>query len=311
MRNVNAAAKNRRAPKRNASHHTMRSQIRKGVFILTLVVGIIFAGTAMWRVPSNASDPIRLFDAHLHYNEPAWRAFDPPYVLEIFDRNHVSGALVSSTPDDGTLTLHKADPKRFVPELRPYRGKVNAGNWTRDPGVIAYIEKRLARSRYAGIGEIHIYKVSDVDWDVVRQVAAIARKNDIFLHVHSEAPAIRRLFQMEPDLTIIWAHAGFYDKPDTIGRMLEKYDRLYAELSLRAPNILDLKGGFAEGWQDLLLRHQDRIIVGSDTYINLAWAEYDELVADHREWLAELPRDVAEKLAHKNAEDLLAPWLKD
>lgn len=261
--------------------------------------------------PVRSADPIPLFDAHVHYNHPAWRVFDPPYVEEIFNRNGVTGALVGSTPDEGTLTLFKANPKRFIPELRPYREKVSAKNWTRDPGVVGYIRERLAKAPYAGIGEIHIYKVSEVDWEVVRQVAAIARENKIFLHVHSESPAIERIFALEPDITILWAHAGFYDKPETIGRMLDKYDRLHADLSLRAPNILPPGDEIDPEWKAVLQRHQDRFMVGSDTYLNMSWAEYDEIIADHREWLGKLPRPVAEKIAHANAEKFFGRSLRD
>ena len=273
--------------------------------------GFCLAMICLFNTPARSADQMPLFDAHLHYNQPAWQAFDPPYVEEIFDQAGVSGALVTSTPDDGTLTLFKANPKRFLPELCPYRGEINAGNWTHDPGVVDYIKERLPKAPYAGIGEIHIYRVSEVDWGVVGKVAAIARENKLFLHVHSESPAIERLFALEPEVTIIWAHAGFYDKPGTIGRMLDKYDNLHAELSLRAPNIHPPGDDIDPDWKAVLLRHQNRFVVGSDTYINLAWAEYDEIIADHRAWLAKLPRDVAKKIAHENAEKLFGKSARD
>ena len=270
--------------------------------LFLLVVAIVGSSTSS---PLRGESRLPIFDAHVHYNAPAWQAFDPAYVQELLDRAHVTSALVSSTPDDGTLRLYKTNKKRFLPELRPYRDSVNAGNWTRDPTVLDYIKRRLDKAPYLGIGEIHIYKVSDVDWDVVAQVAGLARERNIFLHVHSEAPAIKRIFELEPEVTILWAHAGFYDKADTIGRMLDRHERLYAELSLRAPNIMpELADDIAPDWKAVLLRHQDRMVIGSDTYINLAWAEYDEVIGAHRRWLRRLPRDVAEKIAHTNAERL-------
>lgn len=269
--------------------------------ILSLV--LLLSG---WPAGTRGADQLLIFDAHVHYNAPAWQVFDPPYIREMFGKSGVSGALVSSTPDEGTLKLSTADPALFLPELRPYRGETVARNWTRAPGVVDYLAARLAKGTYHGIGEIHIYKVSEVDWDVVAKVAAMAREKGILLHVHSGAPAIERIFALEPDVTVLWAHAGFYEPAATVSRMLDRYERLHAELSLRAPNIMPEEAGdMAADWKTVLLRHQDRMVVGTDTYINLAWAEYDELIAAHRRWLARLPRAVAAKIARGNAERLL------
>lgn len=267
--------------------------------ILTILMLVCMGATGE---PARSGERLPIFDAHIHYNFPAWQAFDPPYVSEILDQAGIVGALVNSTPDEGTLKLFEADPKRIVPEFRPYRDQVLAATWTGDAKVVDYIAERLPKAPYVGIGEIHIYRVRDVDWDVIAGVAAMARENNIFLHVHSEAPAIERIFALEPGLTILWAHAGFYDGPETIGRMLDKHDGLHAELSLRAPNIMpELADDIAPGWRAVLLKHPDRFVVGSDTYMNISWAEYGEIIAAHRRWLGRLPRDVAEKIAHRNA----------
>jgi hypothetical protein len=57
--------------------------------------------------------------------------------------------------------------------------------------------------------------------------------------------------------------------------MMDKYPSLTAELSLRAPNIYPaLAEDIGADWRTLFERHQDRIILGLDAYINLAWVEY-------------------------------------
>ena len=48
-------------------------------------------------------------------------------------RAGVKRALVSSTPDDGTIKLYQRDPKRIVPILRPYRTREDIGHWWQDP----------------------------------------------------------------------------------------------------------------------------------------------------------------------------------
>ena len=47
---------------------------------------------------AEAAATIPIFDAHVHYKAPAWEPYPPDVVLELFDRNRVAMALVSSTP---------------------------------------------------------------------------------------------------------------------------------------------------------------------------------------------------------------------
>jgi len=268
------------------------------------VIGALFA--AAIAVPSaRADEQLPFFDTHIHYNEPAWQVFRPDDVAALFGRLAVTGALVSSTPQQGTAKLQAAAPDRVVPELRPYRGPVSAGNWTHDPAIVDWLAERLKAGSYAGIGEIHVYNMESADWEVMRRVAALARAHGVFLHVHARAPIIERILALDPEVKIIWAHAGLYDGPAMIARLLGAHPRLTAELSLRSPNIMPpLKEGMDPAWRALLLRHQDRIIVGTDTYMNISWVDYEELVAAHRRWLNLLPRAAAEKIAYRNAERL-------
>ena len=46
-----------------------------------------------------------LFDAHIHYKEPAWGQYPVNSIIELMDRNGVAMGLVSSTPDEGTIML--------------------------------------------------------------------------------------------------------------------------------------------------------------------------------------------------------------
>ena len=52
------------------------------------------------------------------------------------------------------------------------------------------------------------------------------------------------------------------------------------------------------------LRHPERFLVGSDTWIDARWDSYGSLMTEYRGWLAQLPREVAEKIAYRNAERL-------
>ncbi len=257
-------------------------------------------------VPAHAVDErLPIFDAHVHYSSEAWKIYPPETVFEILDAAGVTSALVSSTPDDGTLTLRRHNAQRVVPELRPYHGEIHAGNWYRSPEIVAYLEERLKRGFYRGIGEFHLHDEADARTPTIRRVAALAVAHDIPLHVHSGAGPVNALFELAPDLKILWAHAGFVEPAEVVGEMLDRYDRLTAEVSFRAQDIAP-GGQISEEWRRLFARHPDRFLIGSDTYINERWDSYGSLIDAHRSWLEQLPRETAEAIAYGNAARLFA-----
>ncbi|MCP4937317.1 MAG: amidohydrolase, partial [bacterium] len=54
-------------------------------------------------------------------------------------------------------------------------------------------------------------------------------------------------------------------------------------------------------WKRIIFDFQDRLMVGSDTWINAQWDSYAAIIASNRLWLSKLPADIAEKIAYKNA----------
>jgi hypothetical protein len=254
--------------------------------------------------PAPASEArLPIFDTHVHFSRPAWDVYKPEAVARLLDEAGVTRALVSSTPDDGTLLLHRHDPRRFVPELRPYHGDVTVSNWTRDAGVVDYIAKRLQSGVYRGIGEFHLLDAAEARTPQLRRLAALAVERDIVLHVHSDAAPVRALFAIDPALKVLWAHAGMSEPADIVGALLDRYPRLWAEVSFRAHDIAP-GGTLDAAWRALLVRHADRFMIGTDTYIVDRWDEYGGLVDEHRQWLNQLPGVVARAIAHENAEGL-------
>src|ERR687886_2708105 len=112
--------------------------------------------TALLLVATPAAAQLPIFDAHIHYSRPDWDAYTPERVLSILAQAGVRRAIVSSTPDDGTLKLYDRAPAGIVPFLRPYRTRDDMSTWTRDASVATYVEQRLARGIYRGIGEFHM-----------------------------------------------------------------------------------------------------------------------------------------------------------
>jgi hypothetical protein len=57
-------------------------------------------------------------------------------------------------------------------------------------------------------------------------------------------------------------------------------------------------------WRALFERYPDRFLIGSDTWTNDRWASYGDIIARYRRWLAQLPPEIAAKIAHGNAKAL-------
>ena len=248
-----------------------------------------------------------IFDAHMHYSHDAWDLVPVPEVLALLKKAGVRRALISSAGDDGQQRLYAAAPDVIIPELRPYRTRADVGTWFRDETVPAYLEERLRRYRYAGIGEFHLYG-ADADLPVPRRMVELARKHNLCLHAHSDAGAVERLFRQWPQARILWAHAGF-DRPERVAEMLRKHRNLWCDLAFRTDHG---SGGKVDpGWRKAFLEFPDRFMVGTDTYTPERWHYVPEHAAWSRAWLSDLPRDVAERIAWKNGEQLFSSWRAD
>ncbi|MCD6042362.1 MAG: amidohydrolase family protein, partial [Burkholderiales bacterium] len=149
-----------------------------------------------------------IFDAHVHYSHDAWESVPPADAIAILRKSGVRRALVSSSGDDGQQRLYAMAPELIIPELRVYRSRGEIGTWFRDETLIPYLEDRLGKYRYVGIGEFHLYG-ADADLPVPRRMVELAKKHGLFLHAHSDLDALERLFRQWPQARILWAHSGF------------------------------------------------------------------------------------------------------
>ncbi len=247
------------------------------------------------------AEPLPIFDAHLHYNADSRAAYSPGAVIEILDHARVSRALLSSTPNDGTRVLHAAYPERFVPFLRPYRDDADRTRWHGDVSLPGWLEHELAQGDYRGIGELHL-NGAPRDPAVLRRVLALALHRDLFVHAHADADAIEALYALEPEVKILWAHAGMNEQPARIGRMLARYPTLVVELSLRDDVAPD--GRLDAKWRALLGRHSDRFLLGTDTWTPTRWDAVAVNAAATRQWLQQLTPAQAEAIAYRNGERL-------
>ena len=249
-------------------------------------------------------EKLPIFDAHLHYSHDAWDVVPVPQAIELLRKAGLRRALVSSSGDDGQQRLYAAAPDLIVPELRPYRRRAEISTWARDDSVIPYLEERLQKYRYASIGEFHLYG-ADADLPVPRAMVQLARRHNLFLHAHSDAEAVERLFRQWPQARVLWAHAGF-ERPERVAEMLRRHRSLWCDLAFRTDHA---SGGKVDAaWRALFLEFPERFMVGTDSFTPERWHYIGEHAEWSRGWLADLPREVAERIAWKNGDSLFASF---
>ena len=183
---------------------------------------LVAAAATLLVVATPAAAQFPIFDAHIHYSQPDWSAYTPERALSILARAGVRRAIVSSTPDDGTLLLYDRAPAGIVPFLRPYRTREDMGSWTRDPAVAAYVEERLNRRNvYRGIGESH-FGAEDVEAPTVRRIAELAKRRGLFLQCHIDETTVEKMLTAYPGVKILWAHAGMSSSAATVARLVDR-----------------------------------------------------------------------------------------
>lgn len=250
---------------------------------------------------ARAAEPIPLFDAHVHYSHDAVEAVPPAQAVAILRKAGLKGVLVSSSDDEGTQKLLAAAPDLIVPELRPYRTRADTSGWVRDDGIVRYLEQRLARHHYVGVGEFHLYG-AEAELPVPRRMVAMARERGLLLHAHSDADAVDRLFKQWPEARVLWAHSGF-ERPEAVREQLRRHPRLWCDLAFRGDHA---NGGKVDpAWREAFLEFPQRFMIGTDTFTPERWHYIVPHAEWTRAWLADLPAPVAEQLAWRNAEGLL------
>lgn len=260
----------------------------------------IFAATGP---EADAAEPLPIFDAHLHYNWEPRPHVPLDKVLELFRQQQVSGILATSRPNDGTRALYEARSEALwvVPFIRPYRVRSDIQSWMNDTSIQDLIEGEYKRGIYAGIGEFHLTG-RDAAAEGVKRTVDFAARHGLYLHAHADEAALEILFGHNPQARIIWAHTGFSTPPDQVEAYLKRHAGLWCELSYRSG--ITSGGKLTAEWRDLFERYPERFLLGSDTWIDQRWDSYAAIMAEYRGWLGQLPREVAEKIAHKNAETL-------
>jgi hypothetical protein len=282
--------------------------VRLYALLLAAVVG--HAGAADYAGP--------LFDAHLHYNEEAFNGqagpFPPADVLSRMQRNGVRAIVANSRPNDGSRLLAASPLAQqagvtVVPFVRLYRNRADYDNWFRDESIYTMVQAELSRGTasgpYRGIGEFHLYDSTNANGPVAKKLMVLAEEKNLAVLAHVDDAAIDLLAANTPSkgqkLRLIWAHSGIGGAPVArVDQLLARYPLLMGELSYR-PGLTCNGGKLCPEWRALLLKYPGRFLVGSDTWVNQRWDDYDNLMKGYRVWLGDLPPDTARRIAWDNA----------
>ncbi|RZS54943.1 amidohydrolase family protein [Sphaerotilus mobilis] len=267
-----------------------------------LLAGAALSPLGLLAHPARAAGAaMPLFDAHIHYSHDAVELLPPQQAVAMLRAAGLRGAFVSSSDDRGTQLLAAAAPDLIVPQLRPYRTRADVATWVREPLIVDYVEQRLARHRYVGLGEFHLYG-EEAALPVPRRLVALAREHGLILHAHSDIDAVERLFALWPEARVLWAHSGF-ERPESVRAMLRRHPRLWCDLAFR--------GDHADGdriepaWREAFDEFSTRFVIGTDTFTPERWHVIGDHAERSRRWLASLRPAQAEAIGWRNAESLL------
>ena len=293
--------------------------MRIQVYALLLMLLGIAAGCASVEDPL----PPAFADIHLHYNWDHSEYISPSEVVEKLQRNNVILGIVSSVPADFAGRLAAVAPDWILPLYSPYYQAGNRHNWYFDEGVVAAARQALASGQYVGLGEIHL--VAGVgpsrDNPVFVGLIELAREFNVPMLLHTDASSYRYLLpicQQNPNLKILWAHAGGILPPSQLTLMLAECDNVWLDLAARDPwhygGFVDERGMLDAAWKQFIITNQDRIMVGTDPVWNAhqmyrwyeadqGWNHYEQLIQYHRDWISQLPATVQYKLRLSNAQN--------
>lgn len=242
-------------------------------------------------------------ESHIHYDQDVWDALSPAEAIRLLKEENIERAMVSATPTQGAEMLYREDSDLVIPMLRPYKDWRDRYLWFKDPNLKNYLLEHLSRVPYRGFGEFHVFG-KDADSQPVEEMIKIARTRKLVLHPHTDIAGMLILLSKAHDIPVIWAHSNFKVPVSVLRNLLNKYPKLYLELSLRE-GLVDDDNNLTEEWKQFLTDYQTRFLVGMDTYKPSRWAELPELAEYERHWLSQLPDNVAADIARNNLEQLI------
>lgn len=262
--------------------------------------------------PASAQAPYQgpLIDAHSHL--PNLQVLDA-YVAAM--KRHNVGKVVLL----GVGGLQKQDVEWIAAAAKRYPDRVIQGAPVPDPlgpGQASTLDALLGSGRYRAAGEVHVRQESRkidrrADDPAFARVLEVAAKHGVPVVIHSELTAaagssLEAALQKHPKAVIVLAHGGSAE-PALVEGQLSRNPNLLVDLSgmhyQRTPRLASEKGPLDPAWKALIEKFPDRFLMGIDVWAPRLFepATLDRLLAWTRRILGELPPEVAQKVAYRNA----------
>ena len=280
----------------------------RGAATLALLAALALVGPA---AAADYTGP--LIDAHSHL--PDATAIDA-YVAAMKRHNVRKVVLL------GVGGVQPDEAEWIDAAVKKYPDLVTAGLRVPDPSNMAaagQLDVELARTKARVMGEVHIREVSrkierDPSSPAFMQILELSAQRGVPIVIHDEltpaaAASLEAALAAHRQAIIVLAHAGGA-KPTGLERLLARNANLRIDLSgmhfQRTPSLAKETGRLDPAWKALIAKMPARFMMGIDVWAGRLFepSMLDRLMTWTRRVLGELPPDVAERVAWKNASDL-------
>lgn len=303
------------------------------VLLITLALSAITSSYASNQGDDTFVKTLPLADLHMHLFGKR-----PIFYQELMDRNGVKwgGGVGGSVFDDdeavstllGTRHIRTLGQKEFA-KVFFQKGAEGLSDLQQSDFVslFAQAEQEFQSGKAFGFGEIHgnnrrshgprnerfARKIS-LKSPVIQKMFEMADRHKKFIQLHLEGDEdtlaeLRDQLTSFPSAKVILSHCLPYSSAQTVQRLFDQHANLYCEISAGGPvhkvaRIFN-DAGISPRFEPIILQYADRFLLGTDPCCGLDHL-YDDMILELRNYfLARLPRDVAEKIAYKNAQRLL------
>ena len=273
----------------------------------------------------NVSASETFADSHIHFNWDQRVETSSQEVVDILKRHNVGLTIVAGTPSELALELREKGGDWIIPFFSPYIHELGKRDWYMDEQVVKNAEQGLKNGQYYGIGEVHFMNgfQPKTDNTIFLQLIKLAEKYDVPMLIHIDSgneKTFQKLCLTNPDIRMIFAHAGGNLRPSHIEKILLSCENVWIDFAARDPwrygGISEEDHTLLPEWKKLVLKYPDRFITGTDPVWKVTrwstwdtddegWTHYQELYDYHWAWLNDLPEDVRKKIAWENTQTLL------